>query len=116
MYTRAQLVNEALDQLGVTAVGQTADPESYGKVDGKVNATLSSLASRELVYVPDPDNIPDDIFNQLAAILAEECKTKFGLAADEVAKLETDRVQAELEIREIVRGRPTFEPQRSHYF
>lgn len=115
-YTRAQLVNETLDLLGASAIGQSADPESYAKVDGKVNATLASLAARELVYVPDPDDIPDEIFNQLAAIVAEECKTKFGLSPEEVVKLETDRAQAEAEIREMVRGKPTFEPQRARYF
>ena len=115
-YTRAALVNEALDMLGVTAVGQAADPESYAKVDGKVDASLKSLAAREIVYVPDPNDIPDEVFNQLAAIVAEECKTKFGLAPDEVVKLETDRAQAETELREMVRGRPTYEAQRAQYF
>lgn len=115
-YNRSALVNKALDMLGATAVGQAADAESYSKVDGNVDACLESLAGRELVYVPDPDTIDGSIFKQLAAILAEECKTEFGLSPDEVMKLENDRRQAEDEIRETVRGRPTFEAQRAQYF
>lgn len=114
--TRADLVIKALDLLGVSAVGQDPAAEDYAKVDGNVDTTLASLAALEIVYVPDANSIPLETFKQVAAVLAEECKTEFGLDPNEVQKLEGDRAQAESELRAIVRGRPTYEPQKAQYF
>src|SRR5690349_10706502 len=109
--TRADLVNKALDYLGVTAVGQTIDPEAYDAVDNVVDPLVKSLAARELVWIPDLSSIPDEIFLQTAVLVADGCKTNFGLAPDEMDKLAVAVVQAEGQLREMVRGRPTFEHQ-----
>src|SRR5262249_22747860 len=116
MRTRAELVNKALDVLGVTAVGQTVDADTAKIVNDDLDTVLKSLASRQLCYVPDPSQIPDEIFVQLGILLADANKNNFGLQQDELDKLNAAVLQAESQIREIVRGRPTYERQRAEYF
>jgi hypothetical protein len=107
--TRGDLVLEALANLGVLQAGQTPADEDVSFVDVKVETVLADLMAREIVYVPDPDTIPQTIFGKLADILADSCKTKFGVSSEDATKLEGARIQAELDLRVIMRGRPTYE-------
>lgn len=114
--TRSDLVTEALESLGVLAAGQTPELEDTARIDEKIDSILADLAGREIVYVADPDNIPQEWFNALADIVAYECRTKFGVTADFEATLERANTNAIEKLKVILRGRPTYEPQRSHYF
>lgn len=114
--TRADLVSKALDVLGISAIGQTVDADTAKIIDDDLDTVLKSLAARELVYIPNPDAVPDEIFVQTAILLADSNKQNFGLQADELAKLAEQVAGAESQIREIVRGRPTYERLRSEYF
>ena len=114
--TRAELVLKALDVLGVTAVGQTIDADTAKIIDDDLNTVLETLAARELVYIPNPDSIPDEVFIQTAILVADSNKQNFGLQQDELDKLSAQVLQAESQIREIVRGRPTYERLRAEYY
>lgn len=114
--TRDDLVRKALDVLGVAAVGQPVETEDYDKVNGEVDTLIDALSELEIVYVGDIDAIPNAWFKALADILAEECKSEFGLTAEDVVRLEAARTTAEGRLRVMNRGKPTGEPAKNDYF
>lgn len=121
--TRADLVTEALDVLNIVPTGQTPELEDYEKVDNKVDGMLARLAGLEVVYVGDANQIPDEWFDDLAAILAESCMNKFGVTADDQAMLTKGGLgspvgsgDAAMSLKMMTRGRPTGEPQETEFF
>jgi hypothetical protein len=88
--TRTDLINEALDLLGVVGAGQTPAAEDRAVIDGKIEPKLAELARREIVYVPDADTVDDEIFDALATLLAEEAGPKFGRPRDLGVRLEAE--------------------------
>lgn len=119
----ADLVTEALANLGVLAAGQPIDVEDFQFVNGKLDAIYRKLAALELVYVSDPDNIPGAWFADLADIVAGECASKFGLVGQEfidkvnkglggAAGVEIGAGTAAKSLKIINRGRPTYETLR----
>lgn len=95
--TRTDLINEALDLLGVVGAGQTPSAEDRAVIDGKIAPKLAELARREIVYVADPDTVEDEIFDALATLLAEEAGPKFGRPRDLSARLEAEGRLIELQ-------------------
>lgn len=125
--TSIDLINEALANLGVLSAGQPTDPEDFNYVKTKLDPTFRKLAALEIVYVPDPENIPGPFFSDLADILAGECATKFGSTLDDqvtlinrglggAAGVEIGAGTAAKSLKQITRGRPTYETQRTEYF
>lgn len=119
---QADLVTETLANLGVLAVGQSQDPEDTAYVLQKYDATLRMLASLEICYVADPNNIPGEFFAPLADIMAGECATKFGSSPDDYAKLKRQGLgippgtgAGAMALKAITRGRPTYERLRVEY-
>lgn len=80
--TRVDLVTEALDNLGVTIVGQDPSAEDTAKVDGKVDGLLADLRVRGILYVGDADAIEDEHFDSLGILLANRCAAAFGGGRD----------------------------------
>lgn len=121
--TSADLILEALANLGVLSAGQSVDPEDFSWVNEKLDPIFRQLAALEVVFVADPANIPAAWFASLADIVAGECASKFGLVGQEL----TDKVNRGLggagqvaigagtaaqSLKIISRGRPTYEPLR----
>lgn len=77
-YTRTMLANEALVLLQKVGLGQSPDAEDTAKVDEKIDAVLDELSERNIVTIPDPDDIRAAYFNPLAELLANECAPNFG--------------------------------------
>ena len=121
--TQTDLVLEALANLGVLAAGQAPDVEDVQYVTEKLDAIYRMLAGLDICYIPDPNNIPGAFFSPLADIVAGDCATKFGSNPDDFAKLTSKGLgvppgsgAAAMALKQISRGRPTFEPLRIHYF
>jgi hypothetical protein len=121
--TRADLVTEALDVLGVTATGQPAEVDDFDKVDDRVDQVIAKLAALEIVTVGDVTAIPDEWFDDLATILADAVKNKFGLGAEDVARLERDGLgvppgtgAAAMSLKIMTRNKPTGETATAEYF
>ena len=129
--TQTDLINEALANLGVLSAGQPTDPEDFAYVQDKVDATLRKLAVLEIVYVPDPNNIPGAYFSDLADILAGECAAKFGATPDDVVLLVNKGLggavgsvgpvpvgsgTAAMSLKQMRRGKPTREVLRTEFF
>jgi hypothetical protein len=113
--TRSDLVVEALANLGGLGAGQQPGAEDLAFIDEKLESIMDGLAAREIVYVPDLAAIPNQWFDSLAAIVADACKSKFGVAGDDVAMLMAGAQKAEMDLKVMTRGRPTYEPLRACY-
>jgi hypothetical protein len=121
--TQADLIDEVLANLGARATGQPSAPEDITAVSEKLPSILLSLAAQEIVYVPDPNNIPGQWFSPLADIVAFSLVSKFGVSGEDLARLaalgSTDPSNPGSSVRALQvmqYGRPTFEPQRALYF
>lgn len=100
---KAALVQEVLGELFSLASGQTPTTDDTAFVESRIDTTLAELAKRNVIYIPDPEAIEDEVFNALAAYMAQICGPKFGRARDFAAKQ-----AAEDELRTIQRiGRGT---------
>lgn len=80
--TKADLVREVMGELFSLASGQTVAADDQLWIEQRIQPTLDSLAGRNIVYVPDADDIDDAIFNHLAEYLALVCGPKFGRPRD----------------------------------
>lgn len=108
--TRDQLVDRALEKLGVVGSGQSAEAEDQARVDSVVDATLGDLAARRIIYVANEDAIPVEWFEWLADLLADNVAEDFGRVRDA-----TKRLYAESMLRNLVAGMPTYEPLKVEY-
>lgn len=109
--TRVQLVNEALANLNEVGSGQSPEAEDQQYVDVKVDGLFAQLATDLIVSVDDEDAIPDEWFNPLAQLLANECATKFSQQYDPGKK-----AVFEAQLRRLAASRPTYEIQKAQYF
>lgn len=116
--TRNDLVNEALANLGILAAGQNANAEDFEAVDGKVDALKAWLEATDVVTIDEIDEIPDEIFNQLAVLLADDSALMFGLPG--VPSKQGDpippRLRAIDDIRLVEYARPTYQIQKTEYY
>jgi hypothetical protein len=121
--TSTDLVTEALSNLGVLSAGNSPDPEDFNWIDEKLDAIFRKLAGLEICYVSDPANIPGEWFDDLAAIVAGQCASKFGLVDPELTakinvglggmgNVEIGAGVAAKSLKIITRGKPTGEPLR----
>lgn len=108
-YTRRDLIDQALDNLGVLPQGSTPAAEDVAQVDRIIDPVLADLAARDITYVPAPGqrgpsggDIDAAQFLHLAAILADAAKAGWGLQGD--PSFYVLRTQAEDMLRTI--GRP----------
>jgi hypothetical protein len=124
---QADLINEALANLGVLSAGQPTDPEDYNYVAEKLDAILRKLAALEIVFIADPNNIPGAFFSDLADIVAGETATKFGVTGAALADLVNRGLGGEAgvpvgggaaarSLKQMQRARPTYEVLRVEYF
>lgn len=121
--SEADLITETLANLGVLAPGQSIDVEDYNYVAEKLDSLFRTLAFLDICYVPDQNNIPGEWFSSLADIMAGECATKFGGTQEEYAKLKQQGLgippgsgAGAMALKQITRGRPTYERLRVEYF
>jgi hypothetical protein len=123
----ADLVTEALANLGVLSTGEAIAPEDFAWVNEKLDPIFRKLAGLEVVYVSDPANIPGAWFSDLADIVAGECATKFGITGEEYVTLvnkglggavgvEIGAGTAAKSLKIMGRGKPTYEIQRIQNF
>jgi hypothetical protein len=116
--TRRELVNEALVNLGVLAAGQQPDAEDFEAVDQKFEPLMAWLEAAEIIDLDNTvDEIPDEWFNPLAVLLADEAALMFGLPGVPAPPNRPSPVAVAIDkLRLAVYGRPTYEAQRTEYF
>ena len=109
--TRAELVNRALDKLGVVGSGQSPEDEDAAKVDAVVDALIADLAVRTVYYVGNVEEIDVAAFEWLAMCLANLCAEDFGKPMDANKQAFAERM-----LRALVATHPTYEPQTATYY
>lgn len=126
--TQNDLINETLKNLGVLTAGNAADPEDFAYVLEKIDPTIRMLSSLDICYIGDPDKIPGELFSALADVLAGECSSKFGSTPDDRRALISKGLggadsgvpvgagSGAQTLRQINRGRPTYEVLRTQSF
>jgi hypothetical protein len=124
--TQADLIVAVLGRLGVLAAGQPVDAEDVTNVSTELDGIFRKLSALEIVTIQDPLNIPGVYFVDLADIIAGEVCTKFGAKAEDyvmllkkglggVEGIDVGSGAAAKSLRQITRGRPTYETLRTHY-
>ena len=121
--TSTELVTKTLANLGVLAVGQSIDPEDSAAIQSELDPLFRKLNALEICYVPDANAIPGAWFSDLADILAGECATKFGAIDPQQYTLLVSRGLgmppgagiAALSLKQMTRGRPTYEILQTDY-
>lgn len=114
MNTRRDLVDRALDILGVIATGQEPATEDVAKADAYVDSMVADLISRDVFYVSDTDEIDLAIFQDLATCLANACMAAFGLAND--PRITAMSLAAENSLMIKSQHGPTYQVLRTQYF
>lgn len=109
--TRAELVKEALIELGAVGAGQPPAPEDAQVIDDALVPVLADLAQRDIYQYGDLDAIEDEAFLHLAKILANEKARSFGKEPDE-----TKRLYSERRLRELQPTVLSGQPQQVEYF
>jgi hypothetical protein len=89
--SRQQLVNRALEELGVVGAGQPASAEDYAVVNAAIESVMSDLATRDIWQWGNPDEYDEDAFEHLAVLLANAKARPFGKAPDEQVRLLAER-------------------------
>lgn len=102
-YTRQMIASEALSLLFQDGIANDPAPEDIERVDQKIDALFAELDARDVVSVPDPDDIEPAHFSALAELLANECAPLFNKPKNEMGRL-----AAEDRLREIVRAAPVY--------
>jgi len=114
--TRDQLIERTLQRLGVIGEGRPAYPSEVVKVNTGIGPLLDSLQQREIIWIGDPENVEDAVFEQLAVLLADATRGFFGIAtlpasADGIPST----AQAIDELRQIGYGRYSGAVQQGEY-
>lgn len=108
---RDELVQRAAQKLGIVGSGQSLEAEDGALIDDAVDALLSDLAARGVVYVADDEEIDAALFEYLAMLLANAVAEDFGKPMD-AGKISF----AEGRLRTIASGGPTYEVQKATYY
>lgn len=85
-YTKADLRNRVLQELGVLAGAETAGSDDAALVEGVIDAQHAML-ERQIFLTWTTATIPETVIEPLTAIVAARCAGRFGLPADRRAEL-----------------------------
>jgi hypothetical protein len=80
-YTKAQLRNRVLQELGVLAGAETANADDAALVDAVIEDQHAML-DREILVTWSTSAIPDTVMEPLVLLVAARCAGRFGLPAD----------------------------------
>jgi hypothetical protein len=103
--TREDLIARALRKLGVVGAGQSPSAEDSQAVDDEIEPVMADLAARGIYAWGNPDEIDDEAFVHLAAILGNSVANDFGKPEDE-AKREYAEMRLKLLDVKTLSGQP----------
>ncbi len=108
-YTRRDLVDQALRNLGVLPASATPSAADVATVDAKVDAIVDELSTLDIVTISDIEEIEPRYFFSLAVCLADVCKNEFGGS-------QVDRAAAEMQLRRLNYVGPDYSVKSVDYF
>lgn len=111
MATKADLVRRTLKLLGAFAAGQDPSAEDVEAVEGYIPGKLEELSQREIIDVPNVEEIDPALVQWLAMLVAQDAAPEFGVAMDATA------IQvAESRLRAMNAARPAYTPMQGVYY
>lgn len=113
--TRSELILKTLEKLGVVATGQPPEQEDTARVNANVDSLVAELAAREIVDIPNIEEIPQEYFLSIASICAYELRDEFGVIGETLADLTRKNDEAIIKLGVMVRKKPSYEPLRVSY-
>lgn len=103
--TRAELVADVLEDLNEAGVGQPVSDEDAAKITASLDAIFANLLARNVIFEPIQDEIADEQFDPLVAVVVGRHARSFGLGQNDRIKAEADEGQKQLRtIARINRG------------
>jgi hypothetical protein len=87
MKTRSDLIAATLSLLNVLAAGQSPEAEDFDAIDGIIDGKLKELSLRSIVYIPNADELDDELVDPLSIILANTAAPSFGQPRNEESRL-----------------------------
>ena len=109
--TQAELIDRALQKLGVLGAGQTAETEDSDLLEAEIQPLMSDLSERNIYQWGDPDDIDDAAFLHLADLLSNSVARDYGKQQDEQL-----RVTAESRLRLLEPLVLSGQPLRAEYY
>lgn len=107
--SRQDLIERALEELGVIASGQDASAEDVAVIENEIDPVMSDLATRDIWQWGDSDEFDEDAFIHLAKLVAYSKARVFGVVPDETARLMGERRLRELNVTTLSGQRQTAE-------
>lgn len=86
MADRADLIRETAGELFGLATGQPVKPADAARIEELIDPTLEFLADTDVIYIASADDIRGSHLKPLARFLADECRPKFLMPSDPVAR------------------------------
>jgi hypothetical protein len=104
MRTRESLVNRIAKLLRISVAGEALGAVEFASINDEIPSLVATLNSRGVVYIPDVEEIEDDIFDPLARVLASRLCTDLGVTLGDIPGFETEPMRSEMELRSISRS------------
>lgn len=109
--TRAEARFKVLAILVNSGVGEVPAAEDADAIDRYIDDAVDELAAKSIVYVQDPDAIPNDLFSNFCEYIANAAADEFG------GKMDANKKKfLEKELRVIGRQTPGYGPQEVEFF
>lgn len=103
--SRAQFIERVAENLGILPEGLALSAADHAKISNLIDPSFALLASRDIYYVNNDDQIEVAAFLPLAVWVANQLADTYGLATDEAAKLAAKASAAESDLRQIAAPR-----------
>ncbi|MEN3931408.1 hypothetical protein WJT86_10105 [Microvirga sp. W0021] len=118
-FSKATLIEQALNNLGVLGAGQPVEAEDYAKLDRILKSTVAVLAAQKIIYLEaeyDADEFPDELLLPLAQILASNAASAYQLGGSDVMAARQIALEAEFNIRAMSETERGSQPTPALYF
>jgi len=110
MSSQTDLVRSVLEELEILAAGQSVAAEDEDIILRALPSKVAELNARNVCYIGDTDDIPDEYFRPLVKIMANEVSGAFGVSAQKKQILIAEGGKggdAEQTLKDVVRLRGT---------
>lgn len=108
--TADNLVYEVASILGKAVAGEALGQPEYETIDGKIDGVLRRIS--KIVYIGDRNEIPEDLFDTIALIVAQFAGSKFSSTTPDMTYVRA----LEADLRYLVAESPTYETLKASYF
>jgi len=94
--TRVDLGNAALERLKKLVAGETPDAVTAQAIDDRIDPLVANLNARQVMYLADANDIPDEMFDPLSLRLAWAAAGRFGVPLDQLGDCQPSITEADL--------------------